>query len=118
MKKLNKKRKKLNKERTQLDREQERAQQANTRIQEENKRRNEQREASVTPHRSKPTAKSGPSPKKPSPNKLEPVQTFPDGGEKASGSTDNPESAHEPKGRTGRQSNTQPTDQGPNRVRK
>ena len=37
---------------------------------------------------------------------------------KASGSTDNPESAHEPNGREGRPSNIQPTNQGPNKVRK
>ena len=48
----------------------------------------------------------------------EPVPPFPDGGEKASGSTVNPESAHEPKGRGGRPSSTQPTNQGPNKVRK
>ena len=101
-------------------------QKARRKIQEEeNRRRNEQREEPVTP-RAKAKAKSGPSPKRPSPMaspkrpspkaspmKLEPVPIFPDGGEKASGSTDNPESAHEPKGRRGRPANTQPTNQVP-----
>ena len=48
--------------------------------------------------------------------KLEPVPIFPDGGEKASGSTsrsDNPGSEPEPKGPSGRPSNTQPTNQVP-----
>ena len=83
---------------------------------EENKRRNEQREEPVTP-RAKAKAKSGPSPNRPSPKaspmKLKPVPIFPDGGEKASGSTNNPESGHEPKGPSGRPSNTQPTNQVP-----
>ena len=93
---------------------------------EENRRRNEQREEPVTP-RAKAKAKSGPSLKRPSPMasprrpspkaspmKLEPVPISPDGGEKTSGSRDqpkygNPESEHEPKGKPGRPSNAQPT---------
>ena len=80
---------------------------------EERRRRNEQREEDLTP-RARAKTKSGPSskkppPKKPSPQKLEPVPPFPDGGATASGSTHNPESAHEPKGPSGRPSNTQPT---------
>ena len=99
-------------------REKEREQNARRKIQEEeNARRNAQREPPVTPDRPKPQAKSGPSPKKPSPKpspkKLEPVPIFPAGGGKASGSTYNPESAHEPKGPSGRPSNIQPTNQGP-----
>lgn len=80
-----------------------------------NRRRNEQREPPITHDRSKPKAKSGPSPKakaEPSPKQITPVQPFPDGEEKTSGSQENPESAHEPKGRRGRPSNTQPTNQG------
>ena len=83
----------------------------------------------VTP-RAKAKAKSGPSPKrlspmaspkrpslKASPMKLEPVPIFPDG-RKTSCSRDqpkydNPESEHEPKGKPGRPSNTQPTNQVP-----
>ena len=89
---------------------------------EENRRRNDEREAPVTP-RAKAKNKTGPSPKKsppkkPSPKKLEPVPPFPDGGEQASGSTDNPEPEHVPKERRGRPPNTQPTNQGPTKVRK
>ena len=93
-----------------IQREQEREQRVKRQTpEEENRRRNEEREEPVTP-RAKAKAKSGPShkkpsPKKPSPKKLKPVPPFPDGGEKASGSTDNPESAHEPKGPRGRPSN-------------
>ena len=62
------------------------------------------------------------SPKRPSPKaspmKLEPVPIFPNGGQKASGSRDqpkydNPESEYEPKGKPGRPPNTQPTNQVP-----
>ena len=50
--------------------------------------------------------------------KLEPVPIFPDGGEKTNGSRDqpkygNPESEHEPKGKPGRPSHTQPINQVP-----
>ena len=100
-------------------REQEREQRAKQEMkEEENARRNAQREAPETP-RAKAKTKSGPSPKRPSPNnpspqkKLEPVPIFPDGGEKASVSTYNPESEHEPKGRRGRPANTQPTNEVP-----
>ena len=50
-----------------------------------------------------------------SPQQFAPVPPFPDGGgEKASsGSQDNPESEHEPKGKQGRPSNTKPTNRGP-----
>ena len=79
---------------------------------EENRRRNDEREPPVTPDRAKAKAKSGPSP-----NRLAKTPPYPEGGELASGSTDNPESAHEPKGRRGRLANTQPKNQVPS-VRK
>ena len=108
-------------EKTIQQREQQREQQIKQIIEEEeHRRRNYEREAPVTP-RAKAKAKSGPSPKKksePSPKILPKTPPFPDGGEKPSGSTSNPESAHEPKGRRGRPSNTQPTNQGPTKVRK
>jgi len=53
-------------------------------------------------NRAKAKAKTGPSPKKLN-QSLPPFPT----GEKASGSQDNPESTHEPKGKAGRPSNTQ-----------
>ena len=53
-------------------------------------------------NRAKAKAKTGPSPKKLN-QSLPPFPT----GEKASGSQDNPESTHEPKGKAGRPTNTQ-----------
>ena len=60
---------------------------------------------STPDNRAKPTAKTGPSPKK-SPSKLPPVPPMPTG-EKTSGSQDNPESTHGSKGKRGRPRNTQ-----------
>ena len=74
---------------------------------------------STPDNRAKPTAKTGPSPKK-SPSKLPPVPPMPTG-EKTSGSQDNPESTHGSKGKRGRPRNTQgpkPNTQGPPPVRK
>ena len=53
-------------------------------------------------NRPKAKSKTGPSPKKLN-QSLPPFPT----GEKASGSQDNPESTHEPKGKAGRPTNTQ-----------
>ena len=57
---------------------------------------------STPDNRAKAKAKTGPSPKKLN-QSLPPFPT----GEKASGSQDNPESTHEPKGKAGRPTNTQ-----------
>ena len=72
--------------------------------------RNTEHDNERTPdNRSRAKQKAGGSPKE-----LAPVPPYPDGGEKASGNQDkpkydNPESEHEPKGKQGRPSNTQPS---------
>ena len=92
-------------------------QKAKTNINEEtNRRRNGNREPqSPDRARAKPKAKTGSSPRKPSPEKLGsvPPPPFPTE-EPASGSQDNPESNHERKGKPGRpKKNTQQNNQGP-----
>ena len=92
----------MRKEKEQAELEKERAEKKAKRA-ERSEHNTEYKTTPSTPdNRAKAKAKTGPSPKKLN-QSLPPFPT----GEKASGSQDNPESTHEPKGKAGRPSNTQ-----------